>query len=403
LDLAFNEAMVNVPMDLPFPLAFADLRVEQEHDDEVMNLLLAPTHELQEYHGTPLVCKRANNNEWRIVLPNNVVDDVVQWYHAALMHSGEVRTLRAISRYFYSFKLKDRVHDYVSHCDDCQRNKSAGAGYGELPPRNDVSIPWEEVAVDLIGPWNINIPGLGVISIRALTIIDTCSGLAEIIRIPDKYSATMAHLFDVQWLSRYPRPLRCIHDPGTEFVGPEFQTLLVHLGIQPVPSTVKNPQSNAICERLHATVGDMLRATLHSQPPNDVPAALDLIDGILASAQFATRAAVHTTLGVSPGALVFQRDMVLPIPLIANYEHYRARRQARIDENSRKENLRRQFKDYTVGDEVLILAYKPNKLDPRATGPFVISQVHANGTVTIQRNNHVYQRINIRRVKPYLR
>jgi hypothetical protein len=203
----------------------------------------------------------------------------------------------------------------------------------------------------------------------------------------------MAHLFDVQWLSRYPRPLRCIHDPGTEFVGPEFQTLLVHLGIQPVPSTVKNPQSNAICERLHATVGDMLRATLHSQPPNDVPAALDLIDGILASAQFATRAAVHTTLGVSPGALVFQRDMVLPIPLIANYEHFRARRQARIDEISRKENLRRRFKDYTVGDEVLILAYKPNQLDPRATGPFVISQVYANGTITIQRNNHVYQRI----------
>jgi hypothetical protein len=134
LDLAFNEAMVNVPMDLPFPLAFADLRVEQEHDDEVMNLLLAPNHELQEYHGTPLVCKRANNNEWRIMLPDNIVDDVVRWYHASLMHSGEVRTLQAISRYFYSFKLKDRVHDYVSHCDDCQRNKSAGAGYGELPP-----------------------------------------------------------------------------------------------------------------------------------------------------------------------------------------------------------------------------------------------------------------------------
>lgn len=403
LDLAFNEAMVNVPMDLPFPLAFPDLRIEQEHDDAVMNLLLEPGHELQDFHGTMLVCKQAANNEFRIVLPQAIVDNVVRWYHLSLMHSGEIRTLRAISRYFYSFKLKDRVHDFVSRCDSCQRHKNVGAGYGELPPRNDVSIPWEEVAVDLIGPWNVNIPGLGVLSIRALTIIDTCSGLAEIVRIPDKYSSTMALLFDTQWLSRYPRPLRCIHDPGTEFVGPEFQTLLVHLGIQPVPSTVKNPQSNAICERLHGTIGDMLRTSLNDEPPNDVPAALDLIDSVLAAAQFAARAAIHTTLGVSPGALVFQRDMVLPIPLIANYENFRARRQARIDNNARAENLRRRFKDYDIGDEVLILSYKPHKLEPRATGPFVIAQVHVNGTVTIQRNDHVYQRINIRRVRPYLR
>jgi hypothetical protein len=87
-------------------------------------------------------------------------------------------------------------------------------------------------------------------------------------------------------------------------------------------------------ERLHATVGDMLRATLNSEPPIDVPAALDLIDSILASAQFAPRAAMHTTLGILPGPLVFQCDMVWLIPLIANYQQFHARRQARIDENS---------------------------------------------------------------------
>ena len=88
--------------------------------------------------------------------------------------------------------------------------------------------------------------------------------------------------------------------PRAKFVGPKFQSLLVHLGIQPVPSTVKNPQSNAICERLHATVGDMLRAMLNREPLNNVHTALELIDAILSSVQFATRAAVHTTLGVLP-------------------------------------------------------------------------------------------------------
>ena len=76
--------------------------------------------------------------------------------------------------------------------------------------------------------------------------------------------------------------------------------------------------ASVIFERLHATVGDMLQATLNREPSNDIPAALDLTDTILSSAQFATCAAVHTTLGVLPGVLVFQRDTVLPILLIAN-------------------------------------------------------------------------------------
>ena len=43
----------------------------------------------------------------------------------------------------------------------------------------------------------------------------------------------------------------------------------------------------------------------------------------------------------------------------------------------------------------------PNKLDPRFIGPFVIQVVHANGTLTIARTEHVSERINLRRVRPY--
>ena len=57
--------------------------------------------------------------------------------------------------------------------------------------------------------------------------------------------------------------------------------------------------------------------------------------------------------------------------------------------------------DYRPGDEVLVLAYKPDKLDPRATSPYRIEQVHINGTVTIRRNARVTDRINIRRIRPY--
>ena len=42
-------------------------------------------------------------------------------------------------------------------------------------------------------------------------------------------------------------------------MGCEFQELLNFYGIIAVPTTVKNPQANAFAERVHLTMGDMLR------------------------------------------------------------------------------------------------------------------------------------------------
>ena len=72
-----------------------------------------------------------------------------------------------------------------------------------------------------------------------------------------------------------------------------------------------------------------------------------------------------------------------------------------IDKNNQRVNLRRHFHDYKIGDKVLLLTYDPAKLEDRATGPYIIEEVHVNGTITIQRAPGVLERINIRRVRPY--
>ena len=121
------------------------------------------------------------------------------------------------------------------------------------------------------------------------------------------------------------------------------------------------------------------------------------------SVSYALRASVHQTLGVSPGSLVFHRDMMYNIPIIADYEMIRQQRQAKIDFKAARENMRRRFHDYNVGDEVLLIVPNPDKLEQKAIGPFTVVQVHLNGTLTIQRNEVVYDRISVRRVKPYNR
>jgi hypothetical protein len=217
-------------------------------------------------------------------------------------------------------------------------------------------------------------------------------------------SAHVAMRFENKWLSRYPRPSRCIHDQGPEFMGVDFQRILLLNGIKDVATTIKNPQANAVCERMHQTVTNILRPLLHAHFPPTAEAANDVIDTALATASYASRASLHRSLNVSPGALVFHRDMLLNIPLIADLNMIRERRQVLIDENLRRQNMKRRTFDYQVGQQVLVLNSKerPSKLEPRAPdGPFPIIQVHVNGNVTIQRDAYTTERINIRRLRPF--
>ena len=124
------------------------------------------------------------------------------------------------------------------------------------------------MAVDLIGPWTITVNNVEL-KFKALTCIDPVTNLAEAIRIQNKTSAHIADQFWNNWLSRYPKPNKCIHENGGEFIGGAFLDLLRAAGIQSKPATVKNPQSNAICKILHLTMGNILRVITQTNPLTD--------------------------------------------------------------------------------------------------------------------------------------
>ena len=76
-------------------------------------------------------------------------------------------------------------------------------------------------------------------------------------------------MFENIWVSRYPRPNKCIHDLGGEFIGSDFQAMLQRVGIDDAPTTSRNPTTNAICERMHQTVASILRTLTHKYPPRN--------------------------------------------------------------------------------------------------------------------------------------
>ena len=132
-------------------------------------------------------------------------------------------------------------------------------------------------------------------------------------------------------LSRYPRPLRCIHGNGTEFTAPPFQQLLQHYGIQNVTTTVKKTQANSVIERMHLSFGQLLHSILAEAKISNNYQHSNLlhsfIDSALSSSIYAINLAINTTTKVSPGAFVFQRDMVLPITCVTNWEIIRNKKQ----------------------------------------------------------------------------
>jgi hypothetical protein len=82
--------------------------------------------------------------------------------------------------------------------------------------------PWEEVAINLIGPWKFKVNGQQV-EFNALTCIDTASNLAKLIHVDNKTAKHIRDKFTQSWLCQYPHPVRCLHDKRCEFIGQNFQ------------------------------------------------------------------------------------------------------------------------------------------------------------------------------------
>jgi len=261
--------------------------------------------------------------------------------------------------------------------------------------------PWYEIAVDSVGPWDFRDAHGDAIEFMALTIIDTVTNLCEIVPMRNKTAKHIGLSLENTWVARYPKPVKCIYDQGNEFLGAAFQAKLEELDVTPSAAGTKNPQANSIVERLHQSVANSLRTLSYAHPPETQADKEDLINTALQTASCANKATMHSTMKVSPGAAAFSRNMIINVPMLADFRLLKARREAVINYNLLRENKKRISHDYQVGESVLKLVFRPNKLQPNVEGPYPIAQVHANGSLTMQLTADVTERINLRRVKPH--
>lgn len=344
----------------------------------------------------------------KLYVPKSLRQRTIQWYHHYLCHPGGDRLAKTLLEVCTWRGINSQCRTYCKNCVTCQKFKTRSTKYGHLQPKEAETVePWHTVCVDLIGTYTIKAKVKQLdgslkthdLQLCCMTFIDPATGWFEIVEVPliDQSSARISQLFDMTWLSRYPRPKKVIYDNGSEFKR-NFQPLLADFAIKPTCTSVKNPQANAILERIHQVVGSMLKTKNLKEVQFDV---VDPWSAILASVAYAVRCSFHSTLQATPGQLVFGRDMLLNIKFVPNYHKMWADKQKRINYDNVRENSKRAKHTYKVDDYVYVIkdgVYR--KLEGDKEGPYRVTEVFANNTIRIQKGI-VNERINIRRLTPH--
>jgi transposase InsO family protein len=353
------------------------------------------------FGAAQLICISQNGTD-KIVLTQELLPRVVKYYHEVMAHAeGMKRLAQTIKRHFFHRNIEAEAKKLVESCTTCNKYKRGGRVYGEAAPRDASVLPWQEVHCDSIGPWKIELRAR-TLSFHALTMIDPATNLVEIKRTLTTTAAENAAAVENTWLARYPRPVKIVSDQGPEF-STEFSAMCALAGCTHSTSTSRNPQGNSLIERIHQTIGQVLRTVVAAKDPKSVVEGEAVIEATLATAMHACRCVCSESLAYNtPGGLAFGRDMFLDIPLVADIMAVQQHRQLLVDKRLLAANAKRIRHDYCVGDLVWKLEYLgfSDKLKPSRSGPFEITRVHTNGTVTIALNDHVSERINIRRIRP---
>lgn len=413
----------------PIPIDYQAIHAAQRDDLALKELRddknVAQRFRQQKFGSTEVWMKQSvGDSKWRIYVPKASRTPLMQWFHDALMHPGAIRMEESVRRCFTWEKCRDDIREFIKTCEVCQKTKSTNKQkQGKLPLKDaPVHNAFDVLTVDLCGPWAMEATvqsksevktkkgkakkkieeRIVRVQVWALTMVDEASSWIEIVPIKNKRSENVSMLVDAEWFCRYPRPLYVIHDNGTEFVGSEFQELLESYGVKSKPTTVKNPQANAVHERVHLLMAEMLR-TQKIVVPVDVTVDEE-IRRLLQSVAFAIRATSSTITKHSSAELVYGRDMIMHQQSIVDWNQVRERKRDQQVKDNVRENKKRTDYKWKVGDLCLIVT-KPDErkgklLDHEHRGPYEIVKVNENGTVKIRCANFE-ETINIRRLDPF--
>ena len=146
-----------------------------------------------------------------------------------------------------------------------------------------------------------------------------------------KRAISVENLVETTWLTIYLKPTETNYDQGSKFISHEFRKYLIETEYRITAKTItlRNPTSNAILERIHQVLGNLVQNFNISETYVE---KYDTWWGILAVAAFEIFSTTNRLRCYSLGQLVFGCDMILPIKHKSDWELIHQIKQKKIKE-----------------------------------------------------------------------
>lgn len=367
----------------------------------------------------------SSGKEYLLVMPTSLRDEVLLACHdePTAGHLGYARTLARVKQKYYWPKLSAAVKQYVRTCRDCQRRKSPpGRPPGLLQPLQIPAAPFEQVGMDLLGPFPTSSSGNRWIIVAT----DYLTRYAETRALPRGTAVEVAHFFLENIVLRHGAPAIVITDRGTAFMAQLVRTLMTLSGTSHRRTTAYHPQTNGLTERMNKTIADMLCMYVDVEHKT--------WDAILPYVTFAYNTAPQETTRMTPFRVLYGRDVATMLdamlPHVENdddccaqqitqrAEEARQLARVRIRDQQHRDashyNLRRRHTEFQQGDEVWV--WTPvrrrglsEKLLRRYFGPYKVLRRLSDVTYEVVPSSHVFparrqprpETVHVVRMKPY--
>ena len=196
----------------------------------------------------------------QVCVPQSQREKCLTAAHSNFGHQGRNKMVALLRPHFYWPNLSKSCRDFVRSCIKCQADDKTLPKPNKMVKRQVTTQPFKEIAIDLVGPFPTATGGYR----HLLTCIDTASRWPE--AVPLKTTTTRVIIKCLTELfCRNGFPERIISDNGPQFTSNMFKKWLKLKGIAHSKSTPYHPQGNGMVERLHRTLGAVIRKTADSK------------------------------------------------------------------------------------------------------------------------------------------
>ncbi|VVC26736.1 Integrase, catalytic core,Macro domain,Retropepsins,Zinc finger, CCHC-type,Ribonuclease H- [Cinara cedri] len=311
-------------------------------------------------------------------------------------HQGVSRTIKRIKLHHTWKGLKKNVIEFIKKCTSCQMNKSSNHTTQQpMVVTSTANKPFEKIFLDIVGPLETSTEGNSYI----LTMQDDLTKLSAAVPLVNHTANSIVKAFVEHFVCQHGIPESIATDQGQDFLSKVFTACCKLLQIEKIKTTAYHPQSSGALERSHRTLAEYLR---HFVKENNKD-----WDQYVSYAMFVYNSTVHTSTGFQPYELVYGYPVEVPHSLqkspqpCYNYEDYNFEIRKRFQESHRiardkliekkqKSKLTYNKKQHeiiiNVGDRVLVKDNKQKgKLQSKWMGPYLVTTLHDNETVSIQR------------------